>query len=164
MVVISLALSVWVVLTTLQAIWGRVANKRNKLGALFAMPAEFTGMTLAHIGLAVFVVGVTSTSTFSTERDVSLRPGESHELAGYKFEFVGVENAQGPNYRSEMGRVRVYEGTELITVLRPEKRHYPIQAQPMTEAAVNVGAFRDLYVALGGTQRTTAVTPVGGGQ
>jgi cytochrome c-type biogenesis protein CcmF len=149
MVVIALALSVWVVLTTLQAIWSRIANKQNKLGAVLSMPAEFVGMTMAHVGLAVFVVGVTITSTFSTERDVSLRPGESHELAGYKFEFAGVEEGQGPNYRSQMGRVRLYEGDQLIAVLRPEKRHYPIQAQPMTEAAVNVGAFRDLYVALG---------------
>ena len=148
-VVISLALASWVCLTTLQAVGGRIANKRNKLAALIALPAEFSGMVLAHIGLAVFIVGVTITSTYSIERDVRLAPGESHRMAGYRFEFQGVRDVKGPNYTAEQGRLLVYEDQQLIATLTPEKRRYPVQAQAMTEAAVDVGFFRDLYVALG---------------
>jgi cytochrome c-type biogenesis protein CcmF len=148
-VAISLALTVWVCLTTLQAVWARIANKREKLRALAALPAEFFGMVLAHIGLAVFIAGVTVASTYSVEQDVSLKPGDTHELAGYKFEFQGVTDVVGPNYTAERGRLVVSEDGVVVATLHPEKRHYPIQAGAMTEADVDAGLFRDLYVAMG---------------
>ena len=148
-VALSIALSLWVCFSTFQAIAGRLANKKNKVAALLNLPAEFTGMALAHIGLGVFIIGVTITSTYSTERDVRLTPGEKQELAGYTFTFMGVRNVPGPNYMAEQGEIRVTDAEGLVAVLRPEKRRYPIQEQPMTEAAVDVTLWRDLYVALG---------------
>ena len=149
MVVVSLAIAVWIVLTTFKAISARVANKPNKIQALFKLPREFVGMVMAHAGMGIFIIGVTATSTFSVEKDVGLQPGESYELGDYRFEFLGVSRVPGPNYQADQGEVRVFDDGELLAVLRPEKRFYPIQEQPMTEAAIDPGFFRDVYVALG---------------
>jgi cytochrome c-type biogenesis protein CcmF len=149
MVVVSLTIAFWVVLTTFKSVHTRIANKPNKLKALFKLPAEFLGMTLAHLGLGVFVVGVTLASTYSLEKDVRLSPGESYELGSYRFELQEISRVKGPNYEAERGEVAVYQGTEKVAQLHAEKRHYPIQAQPMTEAGIDAGFTRDLYVALG---------------
>ena len=149
MVVIALAIAVWIVLTTAKAISARLANKQNKIQALFKLPREFVGMVMAHVGMGIFIIGVTATSTFSVEKDVGLQPGESYELGDYRFEFLGVSRVPGPNYQADQGEVRVFDDGELLAVLRPEKRFYPIQEQPMTEAAIDPGFFRDVYVALG---------------
>ena len=109
----------------------------------------FTGMSLAHLGAAVFVLGVTWTTGAGVERDVRLAPGESAALAGFSFRFEGVSGRPGPNYRAVRGTLRVSRGGEPVAVLHPEKRTYISQAQPMTEAAVDAGFTRDLYVALG---------------
>jgi cytochrome c-type biogenesis protein CcmF len=116
---------------------------------LRAIPREFFGMILAHLGVAVFVVGITLTSSQGVERDVRLTPGSTQTLAGYEFKFDGVSDATGPNYRAQQGKIRVFRSGELITTLFPQKRTYPIQEQPMTEAAIDPGFTRDLYVALG---------------
>ncbi|MGB1556561.1 MAG: cytochrome c-type biogenesis CcmF C-terminal domain-containing protein, partial [Oceanococcaceae bacterium] len=84
------------------------------------------------------------------ERDVALGPGESAELAGYRWELVAVEPRTGPNYQADQGQVLVYEGDQLLARLYPEKRLYASQPNnPMTESAVDVGLLRDLYVSLG---------------
>jgi cytochrome c-type biogenesis protein CcmF len=149
MVALAIATAAWVVLSTINAVRGRLANKSNKWRALLSLPREFVGMVLAHTGMAVFVIGVTMASTFSIEKDVSLAPGQTYEMAGYRFDFRAVNQVPGPNYQASQGEIAVYEGNQLITVLRPEKRLYPIQAQPMTEAGIEAGFFRDIYVALG---------------
>ena len=115
----------------------------------------FTGMTLAHLGAGVFIAGVTWTTGAGIERDVRLAPGESTEVSGYAFRFDGVAPRLGPNYRAVRGTVQVLRDGESYAVLHPEKRTYLAQTEPMTEAAVEPGFTRDLYVALGepvGTQ------------
>ena len=110
----------------------------------------FTGMTLAHLGAAVFIAGVTWTTGAGVERDVRLAPGESAVLSGFAFRFDGVAGHLGPNYRAVRGTLQVsHDGGESVAVLHPEKRTYISQAEPMTEAAVDPGFTRDLYVALG---------------
>jgi cytochrome c-type biogenesis protein CcmF len=106
-------------------------------------------MTLGHIGVAVFIVGITLTSLYSTEKDVRLAPGESYEMGGYRFQFEGVQRFDGPNYVADAGRVTVTRDGELIKVMEPQKRIYRVQRQPMTEAAIDAGLTRDLFVALG---------------
>ncbi|MBS3964576.1 MAG: heme lyase CcmF/NrfE family subunit [Methylomonas sp.] len=119
------------------------------LAQLRQIPAGFYGMTLAHVGMAVFVVGVTFTSVYSLERDVRLAPGESVELFGYVFTFYGVNHNQGPNYVADQGHLTVSRGDGEVAELAPQKRVYRVQSMPMTEAAIDVGLFRDLFVALG---------------
>ncbi len=149
MVALGLGLAVWVTYTALQALGARFKHGRDFWRTLRAIPREFFGMILAHLGVAVFVVGITLTSSQGVEQDVRFTPGSTHTLAGYEFEFDGVSDAMGPNYRAQQGKIRVFRSGELVTTLFPQKRTYPIQEQPMTEAAIDPGFTRDLYVALG---------------
>ena len=119
------------------------ASMRRVLGPGFA------GMSLAHLGAGVFIAGVTWTTGAGIERDVRLAPGEDAALAGYVFRFEGVSPHLGPNYQATRGAVHVSRGGEPVAVLHPEKRTYISQAEPMTEAAIQPGFTRDLYVALG---------------
>ncbi len=149
MVALGLGLAVWVTYTAWQALAARFRYGRDFWRTLRAIPFEFFGMTLAHFGVAVFVVGVTLTSSQSVEQDVRLEPGSTQMLAGYEFKFDGVSEIRGPNYRAQQGEINVFRSGERVATLFPQKRIYPIQTQPMTEAAIDPGLTRDLYVALG---------------
>jgi cytochrome c-type biogenesis protein CcmF len=146
---LGIVLAVWVTLSTLQGVWERVANRPGRLRALGSLPRGFYGMTLAHLGIAVFVVGVTLTSLYSEEQDVRMEPGESFELGGYEFRFDGVSRVQGPNYTADQGLLLASRDGEPVAVMHPEKRIYRVQRSPMTEAAIDAGLTRDLFVALG---------------
>ena len=124
---------------------------RHRHGASLrrALGRGFTGMTLAHLGAGVFIAGVTWTTGAGIERDVRLAPGEGIVVSGYTFRFDGVAPRLGPNYRAVRGTVQVLRDGEPYAVLHPEKRTYLAQAEPMTEAAVEPGFTRDLFVALG---------------
>jgi cytochrome c-type biogenesis protein CcmF len=106
-------------------------------------------MSLAHIGLGVFVIGITLTSTYSVEKDLRMAPGETYTIGGYTFRFDGINQQRGPNYLADTGTITVLRDNQLETVLNPEKRTYLVQQMPMTEAAIDAGLTRDLYVALG---------------
>ena len=144
---LAVLVALWVAASTAQNLWLRL---RSGTGEGFrAPPRGFVGMTLAHLGVAAFTLGVALTSSVSTERDVRLAPGETVELAGYRFELVGVDSVPGPNYEARRASVEVSRNGARVALLEPEKRFYRSQSQPMTEAAVDVGLTRDLYVALG---------------
>jgi cytochrome c-type biogenesis protein CcmF len=145
----ALAMAIWTLASTAQGLIARMRGKRGAWKGLRALPRSFVGMTLAHLGVGVFIIGVAITSTFSSERDVRLGPGDSETLAGYRFQFQGVGEVPGPNYVARRAEVQIFRGERRIATLYPEKRRYPIQEQPMTEAAIDVGFTRDLYVALG---------------
>jgi cytochrome c-type biogenesis protein CcmF len=106
-------------------------------------------MLLAHAGVGVFVVGVTLVNGYESERDLRLRFGEQVALGGYAFRFSGVDEVQGPNYVAARGRIEVLRDGRQESLLMPEKRFYTVQKQTMTEAAIDSGFLRDLYVALG---------------
>ncbi|MEY2684753.1 MAG: hypothetical protein RJA09_1897 [Pseudomonadota bacterium] len=114
-----------------------------------SIPLALWGMWLAHLGVAVFVLGVVTVKHAETDSDVKVRPGDTTELAGYRFEFLGVQTVNGPNYKAQQGVVRVTRGEQRVAILHPEKRHYLVQTNPMTEAAIHSRPTRDLYVALG---------------
>jgi cytochrome c-type biogenesis protein CcmF len=139
----------WVALTSLIGIRERLVHKRTLGGMVRVLPRAFVGMSLAHGGLAMAIIGVTLSSMYGTERDVKLTLGESAEVGGYRFVLDAVDDLEGPNYRAVEARVSVYRGEERITELRPQKRIYRVQTMPMTEAGIDAGLFRDLYVALG---------------
>jgi cytochrome c-type biogenesis protein CcmF len=112
-------------------------------------PRSMLGMAVAHFGIAVFVLGVAVTSAFSIEKDISVRPGERNEIAGYGFEFRGTKQIEGPNYTAAEGEIAVFDGDKQISILRPQKRVYRVQRNPMTESGIQPRLSRDLYVALG---------------
>jgi len=123
--------------------------------ALSSIPRAMYGMTVAHLGMGVFIVGVTFASAFEVERQLSMTPGERAGVGGYEFQFQGVREVEGPNYVAERGLVEVTRDGEAVATLHPEKRVYRVQTNPMTDAAIDSNVFRDLYVALG--------EPLGGG-
>jgi cytochrome c-type biogenesis protein CcmF len=145
----ALAMAIWTLASTVQGLIARMRSKPDPWQGLRTLPRSFVGMSLAHLGVSIFIIGVAFTSSFSSEQDVRLAPGDSETLAGYRFQFEGVREVPGPNYRATQGVMKVFRGDREIATLFPEKRAYPIQEQPMTEAAIDVGFTRDLYVALG---------------
>jgi cytochrome c-type biogenesis protein CcmF len=104
---------------------------------------------LAHLGIAAFAFGVSMVNTFGIERDLKMQVGDSTDLAGYNFVYRGVREVQGPNYVAAQGLVEVTRNGKPVAMMKPEKRVYRVQQNPMTEAAINTGFTRDLYVSLG---------------
>jgi cytochrome c-type biogenesis protein CcmF len=144
-----LAIAWWVVCWSLWAVWDRLRYKQNKLRSILSIPASFWGMLLAHVGIAVFIVGVNHISAYSIEKDVRMAPGESVELAAYDITFIGSQSINGPNYSGSRGEFLVLRDGEELFSLEPEKRFYPATQSPMTEAAINGSLPRDIYISLG---------------
>ncbi|HEX4232933.1 MAG TPA: heme lyase CcmF/NrfE family subunit [Caldimonas sp.] len=113
------------------------------------IPRAMIGMMTAHLGVAVFILGVTLVRTGEIERDVQMAPGDTTTIGDLVFTFRGASDVRGPNYRAAQGEVVVTDGGRLVTTLRPEKRFYPASQSTMTEAAIRPGITRDLYVSLG---------------
>ena len=107
------------------------------------------GMTLAHLGVAVFIFGVTMVRSFEVERDVKMDVGDTTEAGGFTFSFQGVRQVEGPNYDAAQGLVIVTRDGKEIAQLKPEKRMYRVQQNPMTEAAIRTTLTGDQYVSLG---------------
>jgi len=138
MVGFGLALAIWIVLTAVLSFRKSIHQTRSHYG-----------MVVAHIGVAVFVVGVTLVKGYDSEKDVQLKAGESVELGGYVFRLDDVSDVRGPNYVAARARVTVTRDGRPIAKLAPEKRLYTVQQTAMTEAAIDTGVTRDLYVSLG---------------
>jgi cytochrome c-type biogenesis protein CcmF len=107
------------------------------------------GMSVAHLGMGLFVLGVTVVSAFGVESDQALRPGDSIEVAGFEFHMVGLSNVQGPNFSAIEAEIEIRDGGEHVTTVRPQKRQYLVQKSWMTEAGIRAGLDKDLFVALG---------------
>jgi cytochrome c-type biogenesis protein CcmF len=153
-VAFGMLLAGWIFASTawnlIERVRGRGEHTRGRWARLRELPASYMGMLIAHAGVGVFVVGVTLVNGYETERDVRLAFGEQTELGGYTFRFVGVDEIEGPNYVAARGRIEVLrEQGRPAPLLLPEKRFYPVQKQTMTEAAIDSGLVRDVYVALG---------------
>ncbi|TBU74558.1 heme lyase CcmF/NrfE family subunit [Phytopseudomonas daroniae] len=141
-------LAAWVTLAGLRDIQDKTRHKGLFKG-MASLGRSYWGMQLAHLGLAVCALGVILTSLGSFERDMRMAPGDAVELGGYRFVFEGAAHHEGPNFISDRGTVRVFEGERQIAVLHPEKRLYTVQQSVMTEAGIDAGLTRDLFVALG---------------
>ncbi|HVO13708.1 MAG TPA: heme lyase CcmF/NrfE family subunit [Alphaproteobacteria bacterium] len=122
---------------------------RDSLRLARNLPRAAYGMTVAHIGVAIAVAGITASSAWQSENILSMRPGDKTEIAGYGVAFDGVERVRGPNYVAERGRFAVTEGGAPVAVMTPEKRVYLVERSTTTEAAIHTTWFADLYVVLG---------------
>ena len=151
---IGIFIAIWVIAASL-ALW--LERLREVGGAsampwtqrIRALPGGFYGMLLAHIGVGVFTIGVACVNTLAVEADHAVAPGQSLTLEDYEFRLVGLSSVDGPNYRATRGQVEVLQDGELQFTLRPEKRIYESQGSVMTEAAIDSGFTRDVYVSLG---------------
>jgi cytochrome c-type biogenesis protein CcmF len=116
---------------------------------LRSLPLGYWGMLLAHFGVGVFLVGVTMVKSYETEKDVRMSVGDTVTVGGYMFRLAGLDQVSGPNYEATRGEIRVTRNGREVALLRPEKRFYHVQQMPMTEADIDWGFTRDLYVSLG---------------
>ena len=121
-----------------------------------ALSGRHGGMLLAHLGLAVFVTGVSVVGSFQSASDLRMRVGEGADVAGLRFTLESIGPEKGPNYLSVTARLRVTQGGETVAVLAPERRMYTASRMPMTEVAIDRSFSRDLYVALGDAVGTDA--------
>jgi len=150
MVSFGLALAFWIFVAGLVNLRERLARMPGGIGAkLASQPGGYYGMLVAHLGVAVFIVGVTMVKGYEVERDVRMAIGDTVTVGGYTFRFEGAQEAKGPNYRASRGTVRVSRDGLEVAVLKPEKRAYNVSNMPMTEAAIETGLLGDLYVSLG---------------
>ncbi len=161
MVAFGLLLAAWVAASCVVQVYEKIRNAANGASAwarLRNTPRATYGMLLAHFGVAVFVTGVTLVKGYDSERDVRMEPGDTTELGGYTFRLDSVRDVQGPNYVAARAQIQVNKNGRPVTTLYPEKRIYRVQNMPMTEAAIDPGVTRDLYVSLGDSVSATAWT------
>ena len=152
MVSLGLLLAMWIVVSAKLHFWQRVQATRGDksfLATVFSQPRTFWGMHLAHLGVAIFIIGVTMVGGFQEEKDVKMAAGDTVTVAGYTFRFNGVKEVEGPNYVAMRGDVDLLVNGQVQKKMSPEKRAYHSSTMPMTEAAIDAGLLRDVYVSLG---------------
>lgn len=150
MIALGLLLAFWIFTTSALDMHKRLGGRDKVLWErLRSQSPSYYGMQLAHLGVGVFIIGVTLVKGYETERDVRMNVGDTVVAGGYTFRFDGVREEQGPNYIAARGSVTVTHDGQLVTQLFPEKRQYNASGMPMTEAAIETGLLRDLYVSLG---------------
>ncbi|NJD32009.1 MAG: heme lyase CcmF/NrfE family subunit, partial [Gammaproteobacteria bacterium] len=142
MTFLGLAAGLWVILSSLYEPVQRLRRKQS-------LSRGIVGMTVAHIGVGLFAIGVTVTQTYRIEKDMALKPGQSVELKGYNFAMTGMKEVEGPNYRAIESEVVITRDGRRVATLHPQKRVYRVQTMPMTEAGIEVDWNRDLFVAMG---------------
>ncbi len=139
---VGAVLGLWIILSSL-------IDPIDRLRRGMRVPAAIAGMAVAHIGLGVFVLGITFVESNTLERDIALKPGGSVELGDYAFRFDGVQNIEGPNYEGVRGTVTVTRHGAPVTVLYPQKKRFWVQGSVQTTAAIADGLHRDLLASLG---------------
>jgi cytochrome c-type biogenesis protein CcmF len=155
MATLGLLMAWWVVASVATDLWERLAPRAGAAMAVRArqIPRAVVGMMLAHLGVAVFIIGVTMVKTYEVERDVKMSVGDRTTVGDVVFIFRGVRELDGPNYRAAQAWVEVMrksaQGERKVADLLPEKRVYRVQQNPMTEAAIRTTFTGDLYVSLG---------------
>ncbi|MDG1942848.1 MAG: heme lyase CcmF/NrfE family subunit [Halioglobus sp.] len=151
--------NIWVALAVLMSSWlfiglardvlQKVRTPAGPLRGWRRLTPGYCGMVIAHLGFAACVTGVVATSQYSVEHDLKMRPGDVRDLAGYDFRFIDVMQVDGPNFVAEEARFEVTRDGVPVAIMMPQKRRYLASGSVMTEAAIDAGLFRDLYVAMG---------------
>ena len=152
LIALGYLLAVWIVAASAVTFWQRLQRSTGGSSLLARMRANsrsYYGMLIAHLGVAVFVVGVTSVNGYEAETDVKMASGDVTTLGGHSFRLTSLEQVKGPNYIATRAKIEVERDGKVIRVLHPEKRIYTVQNMPMTEASIDRGLTRDLYVAMG---------------
>jgi cytochrome c-type biogenesis protein CcmF len=152
LVSLGLLLAFWIVATTLLNLRDRVKTTSGASGLfqkLRMQSRSYYGMQLAHVGVAVFIIGVTLVTGFQAEQDVKMLRGDTVSVGGYDFRLNGIKEVAGPNYQAVRGEIEISRGGQSLRTMYPEKRSYVASGNAMTETAIDTGIFRDLYISLG---------------
>ena len=154
----AMGLAAWLAAGTLAEWVGRIKLFTILLGEswrrLKGMPRAASGMTLAHLGLAIMIVGITGSSAWRTELITTLEPGASADGAGYTVTLSDVTRGRGPNYNFERGILVITDRNREVATLITERRFFPIAAQTTTEAGIHTTWLADLYGVIGERGRT----------
>jgi cytochrome c-type biogenesis protein CcmF len=153
----GLLLAIWIVVTAILNLRDRVKTTAGQLPLLQKLRMQsrsYYGMQLAHVGVAVFIVGVTLVTGYQAEQDVRMSVGDRVSVGGHDFRLNGIREVPGPNYRAVRAEIEVSRNGNTMRIMYPEKRSYLASGNAMTETAIDTGIFRDLYISLG--------EPVGG--
>ncbi|CEK10347.1 heme lyase CcmF/NrfE family subunit [Legionella hackeliae] len=140
---LGLMLALWVLFGT-----GKLILVRHKQRGILNLTQGFWGMVVAHCGVAVAVIGISISCNYGVQDDVRMAPGDTAQLAGYEIQFMDESSLKGPNYHGAQARFEIRH-TNKIAIIYPEKRIYNVGQMAMTESAIDVNPFRDIYVALG---------------
>ena len=149
---LGLLLSIWIVVTVLQNLFSRIKNSPGQLGCVKKLTSpsrSYYGMHLAHVGVAVFIAGITVVTSYQTERDVKMNVGDTVNVGGYDFRLTNLERLSGPNYEAVRADVEVTRGGGFVALMHPEKRAFTTAQSVTSEMAIDRSLFRDLYLALG---------------
>jgi cytochrome c-type biogenesis protein CcmF len=158
--VIGAGLAAWLGIGTLTEFAGRIRLFQEPLAESLnrfrRTPRAAWGMTLAHLGLAITIAGMTGAGAWRTESIQAMKPGDTVTVAGYSFQFDGVRTGRGPNYGIVSGTFRVTRAGAPVATLHPEKRVYDVSKRPTTEAGIHSTFFGDLYAVVGDRDATGA--------
>jgi cytochrome c-type biogenesis protein CcmF len=151
LVSLGLLLALWIVMTTALSLSDTIATAGSMRAAIAISPRRrsYYGMQLAHVGVAVTIVGITIVTGYEAEKDLRMDVGDVVHVAAYDFRFMGVKEASGPNYVAAQANIEVSSARQKLRQLHPEKRVYYASGNAMTETAIDSGVFGDLYVSLG---------------
>jgi cytochrome c-type biogenesis protein CcmF len=150
---LGLLLSAWIVATAIQNLISRIrmqSGNSNLVARLISLPRSYYGMQLAHVGVAVFIAGVSVVTSYQTERDVKMNIGDTVSVGGYQFQLKNLARVTGPNYLATRADVEVAKAGEApFAIMQPEKRIFTATQQPTSETAIDRSVWRDLYLSLG---------------
>jgi cytochrome c-type biogenesis protein CcmF len=149
---LGLLLACWIVAASAQNIWSRVRSQSGEsslLSRLKAPSRSYYGMHLAHLGVAVFIAGVTVVTSYQTEKDVKMNIGDTVSVGGYDFRLNNLAQYQGPNYQAVRADVEVTRNGTQVAMMNPEKRSFTTAQSVISETAIDRSIWRDLYVSLG---------------
>lgn len=145
LLVVGCSAAAWIIISSLIQPVRSLLREKGTAG----IPRSALGMSVAHLGMGLFVIGVTVVSAFGIESDQALQPGESIEVGGFEFHMVGLSNVRGPNFSAIEAEIEIRRDGEFVDTIRPQKRQYLVQKSWMTEAGIRAGLDKDLFVALG---------------
>ena len=153
-IILAVLFAVWLFIALVKDLIGklmshRAAHRGSILDGIRSLTLGYYGMVLAHAGIAICVIGVAVVSVYSVDKDLRLAPGDQVEMGGYQFEFKGLTQTKEANYTALTANIEVTNEAGETWTMKPEKRSYPVRQSQMTEAAIDAGFFRDLYLALG---------------
>lgn len=149
MAFVTILLSTWLLTATLLHLWSKAKNQQGFSVGIKKLSISYWGMVIAHSGIAITALGIGLTSIYAQQKDVRMVVGDEVSVSAYRYQLTSINTFEGPNYSGTRGNISVYKNDAFVTTLQPEKRFYYAARNVMTEAAIDAGLTRDLYVALG---------------
>ncbi|MCG2580416.1 MAG: heme lyase CcmF/NrfE family subunit [Marinobacter sp.] len=141
--------AIWVTVATFWDLWDKSSSRKGRIQGLKRQSRSYYGMVLGHLGLAITMAGATVVSNYGVERDVRMTPGDTAMVGDYQILFTDIGERRGQNFTAQYGSFDVSLDGQTVATLHPEKRQYLVQRNVMTEAAIDAGLFRDVFVAIG---------------